>query len=89
MGAQTLSPPWGDWVPLFMHPIKVFIIEAFVWIEEPLSARTVELLIGDGTNVANLSYHMRTLAEHGILENAYEVSVRGALQKFYSLRAAG
>jgi hypothetical protein len=73
---------------LFVHPIKVAIIEAMLWVDEPLSARLLERMVDDGTSVSLLSYHLRTLAESGILVVVREQPVRGTTQTYFRLQPA-
>jgi hypothetical protein len=87
--ANNGTSPWDECVPHFLHPIKVAIIEALLWIQEPLSARSIERLMDDGTNVALVSYHLRCMAEAGVVEQAEQVPVRGAIQTFYRFPSVG
>jgi hypothetical protein len=73
---------------MFVHPIKVAIVEALIWVDEPLSASLIERLMDDGTTLPLISYHMRTLAGVGIVVNVKEEPVRGAVQTYYRLQPA-
>lgn len=85
---STNAFPWEECVPLFVHPIKVAIVEALIWVDEPLSAKLIEKLMDDGTDLPLVSYHMRTLADLGILVNVKEEPVRGTVQTYYRLQPA-
>lgn len=76
---------WETLVPLLVHPAKVAMIEAMDWIEEPLSATDLDRLLQDQAGVSLLSYHLRKLAELGVIEQVRQEHVRGAVQTFYAL----
>ncbi len=86
--ATNGTSPWDECVPHFIHPIKVIIIEALLLIQQPLSARSIERFMDDGTNVSLVAYHFRALADAGVVEKAKQVSVRGAVQTFYRLSSS-
>jgi len=51
--------------------MKVAIVEALLWIGEPLSAVQLGKVfrgVGDGFRESNVRYHVRHLAEVGVLE---------------------
>lgn len=77
---------WETLVPLLVHPAKVAIIEAMAWIDRPLSATDLDrILQGHAGGVSLLSYHLRKLAELGVIERVRQETVRGAVQTFYGL----
>jgi hypothetical protein len=78
---------WGTLVPYLIHPVKVAIIEAMEWIEVPISPRELDRVFDEQFGLSLVSYHMRTLADVGVVEKVRQRSVRGALQTFYSLSA--
>lgn len=78
---------WAMLVPQLVHPLKVAIIEAMSWIDEPISARELDRVFEDEFGVSLVSYHVRVLAEIGALEKVRQQAVRGALQTFYVLTA--
>ena len=84
------SPPdplafdWETLVPVFVHPMKVAIIEALCWVGEPLSAIDFERLFDDQSRgTSYISYHVTVLAKAGVLEQAGAEQVRGAIKKSY------
>jgi hypothetical protein len=77
---------WMALIPHALHPLKVAIIEAMGWIEEPLSAKDLDQLFDEEFGLSLVSYHMRMLGDMGVLEKAYQEAVRGALQRFYVLK---
>ena len=79
---------WGTLVPRLVHPLKVSIIEALEWIEVPLSAKELDLVLEEEFGLSLVSYHLRKLAEVGAVEKVEQRAVRGALQTFYALVAA-
>lgn len=82
---STGSFSWETLVPLLVHPAKVGIIEAMAWVEQPLSATDLDRLLQDQAGVSLLSYHLRKLAELGVIEQVRQENVRGAVQTFYAL----
>jgi len=78
---------WDSLIRLLVHPVKVAIIEAMEWVEVPVSPRELDRILDEQFGVSLVSYHMRTLADVGVVEKVRQQSVRGALQTFYSLSA--
>lgn len=78
---------WDSLVPYLIHPAKVAIIEAMEWIEVPVSPRELDRVFDEEFGVSLVSYHMRTLADVGVVERVRQQPVRGAVQNFYSLSA--
>src|SRR4029077_11552009 len=86
----TPGPEKFDWdalILLSVHPMKVAIIEAMQWIEVPLSPKELDRLFDEEFGVSLVSYHMRTLADAGVVERVRQAAVRGAVQTFYTLAA--
>lgn len=78
---------WADLVPLIVHKTKLIILEAMLWIDEPLSAVDVEAMVGGTIGTSSLSYHLRSLAyELPVLDLYEEERVRGAWRKLYYFR---
>jgi hypothetical protein len=87
-GAMTMKGgeqfEWDVLVPHVIHPAKVAIIEALLWVDQPLSASDLAKLIGsDKCSLAHISYHLVQLAKAGALEVVRSRQVRGATEKFY------
>jgi len=78
---------WDTLVPYLVHPVKVAIIEAMEWVDVPLSPRELDRIFDEEFGVSLVAYHMRTLAEVGVVEKVGQQPVRGALQTFYALSA--
>lgn len=76
---------WDTLVPYLIHPVKVAIIEAMEWVDVPLSPRELDRIFDEEFGVSLVAYHMRTLAEVGVVEKVGQQPVRGALQTFYAL----
>jgi hypothetical protein len=83
--------PRFDWTALIdaqVHPIKVAVVEALRWVGGPLSAREL-WLIGVGEPVyGNVAYHVKTLADDGLLTQTAKAPARGSVEKFYVLTSA-
>ena len=74
---------WAVILPL-VHPLKVAIIEAMHHIGRPMSASDLHHSLGrEGEGLSYLSYHVRTLAEAGVIIKVAESRGRGAREKFY------
>jgi hypothetical protein len=83
-GGEPLLFDWEALVPLAIHPLRVAIIEALLWIGEPLSASNLTKIFDDEKlNLPGVSYHVTTLAKGGVLEEAWQRPVRGSVEKFY------
>ena len=76
---------WVTLVPLLVHPIKVVTIEAMVWIGVPLSATDLSKVLEQQIGLANISYHLRSLAKAGVIKVHRRRRVRGAVETFYRL----
>jgi hypothetical protein len=75
---------WDALVAHVLHPARVAIIEALAWIGCPLSASNLEALFeGSGLYLAKVSYHVKGLADWGVLDIVETRKARGAPEKFY------
>jgi len=80
-------PGWEAFIPQFVHPVKVAVVEALLWIEEPLSAtQLAKLFSGKGERFPepNVRYHVRHLVTVGVLEvlPLHPFSDGGSKEKF-------
>ena len=85
--ASNGSFNWESLIPHLGHQGKVAIIEAMQWIEEPLSPRQLDRIFDEEFGLSLVAYHMRTLADAGVVKRVRQEPVRGALQSFYALAA--
>lgn len=75
---------WESLIPLFVHPVKVAVIEALAWIEQPLSAaELVSILEGESHSLGVVAYHVSMLAKLGVIEVRHERQSRGARETYY------
>lgn len=75
---------WETLVPHIIHPTKVMIIEALLWIDQLLSPTDLKKIINDpAINLSHISYHVRKLAEAGAIKPVSTRLVRGATETFY------
>lgn len=75
-----------DWKALAMllaHPTKALIIQAMRWIDQPLSASDLVLVLDGKLSLSVLSYHVKTLGDYGILTQVEKRQVRGAWKHLY------
>jgi len=87
-GRASPFPGWERFIPHFVHPLKVAIVEAFLYIEEPLSAVQFGKMFGnagEGFRETNVRYHLTHLVEVGVLEvhSGSHPQTGDAKQKFF------
>jgi hypothetical protein len=71
-----------------VHPLKVAIVEALLWVGQPLSSSDLSKLIDDEQyGLSHVSYHVVTLAKAGALEARWTRPVRGAVETFYFFKS--
>lgn len=89
-GCPPIAPePIFDWaalVPRVVHPDKVAIIEAMHWVGLPMSALDLHRVLGNERALSHTAYHVRALADFGVIRKVSQRQRRGATQKFYVLR---
>lgn len=75
---------WEALVPRLLHPTKLLVVEALLWLGEPMSAIGLSRMLDDpGYSGGVISYHLRVMAEAGVLMRAGRRSVRGAEELFF------
>jgi hypothetical protein len=84
-GRAWTSEDWERCGPDPLHPIRVIIVEAMLWIDEPLSARTIEKSVDGAASLALIAYHLRRLAALSVVEKSGDRVVKGAVQVCYRL----
>ena len=65
--------------------MQVAAVEAFLWIEEPLSSVLLHEVLERNWPFTNVAYHVRRLALNGVLEERFSEPRRGASEHFYEL----
>jgi hypothetical protein len=76
---------WDGLVPRVVHPLRVAIVEALWWVDLPLSATDFTKLIDDEEfGLSCIAYHVKRLAETGVIRVVRRRPVRGSVEKFYS-----
>jgi hypothetical protein len=79
-------PGWEPFLPHLVHPMKVAIVEALQCIGEPLSAvQFGKVFRGAGGEFceSNVRYHLKHLAEIGVLEMTSASPGGGPREKFF------
>lgn len=64
-------PGWEAFISHFVHPVKVAVVEALLWVGGPLSAAQLAKIFsgrGETFDEPNVRYHVRHLLEAGVLE---------------------
>jgi hypothetical protein len=82
---NTPMPGWSAALFSLIHPFKLAAVEAFLYIEEPMSGLLVYEVLGRPASFGTISYHVRRLAEVGVLVELYVEPRRGAHERFYGL----
>lgn len=83
-GGEQAAYAWIMLAPRLIHPIKLLIMEALVYMEQPLSASEITALLDDpGHYLGLIDYHLKGLAEAGVVEAVSDRQGRGALERFF------
>lgn len=78
---------WASLVASSIHPVKVAIVEAMLWVHEPLSASELEQLFGDGDyNLDIVLYHLRGLTRLNVMSVTDARRARGARETYFFFR---
>jgi hypothetical protein len=79
------SAPWFCLISKVVHPVKIAVMEAYLWIGEPLSKVELTRLFGDREQfyISLVSYHVDGLARWGVLEVVTTREIRGATETYY------
>ena len=88
MAGSEASPfDWEALVPRVVHPVKVAVIEALLWVDQPLSSTDLMRLFSrEDLGLSHISYHVRALAKMRVLKKVRERRVRGSIETFWRLR---
>jgi hypothetical protein len=84
--SQTTPQRQFDWlslIPRIIHPIKVAIIEALLWVDQPLSASDLTKVFEQEFSLGLVAYHLKELDKVGVAKEVGHRHVRGAREKFY------
>jgi hypothetical protein len=82
---HTPTPAWSTALFSLIHPAKVAAVEAFLWTGEPMSALAVYKSLARDWPLATVGYHVRRLAEVGVLVERFVEPRSGAYERFYTL----
>jgi DNA-binding transcriptional ArsR family regulator len=74
---------WAALVTQLVHPTKVTVVEAMLWIDQPLSATDLARSFDGEFGISHISYHLKSLAKVGVLKSVGQRQVRGATETFY------
>lgn len=90
MGEETTPAPsdfdWVGFLANLVHPLKVWIVEAHLHTELPLSPTDLSEIFDKQIDLSSVSYHVRTLAKSGVLTKVRTRRVRGSVETFYLLQ---
>jgi predicted transcriptional regulator len=82
---DTPTPAWSTALFSLIHPVKVAAVEAFLWTGEPMSALAVHESLARTWSFGTVAYHVRRLAETGVLVERFVEPRSGAYERFYAL----
>lgn len=75
---------WQVLVPRLLSDARLVIVEALLWVREPMSAVGLARMLEDPSYTAGMfSYHLRVMVEKGMLVQTEARSVRGAEELFF------
>jgi hypothetical protein len=74
---------WEELVSLVIHPLKIEIIEALLWIGEPLSAAELVEILDGRYSLSLIVYHAKALENMKAIEIVCARRVRGARESYY------
>jgi DNA-binding transcriptional ArsR family regulator len=78
---------WASLVAATIHPVKVAIIEALLWVHVPLSGTELAEIFGNGDyNLDIVLYHLRGLVRLGLIEVTDTRRARGARERYFFFR---
>ena len=82
-GDEPYQFDWSGLVPQVVHPLRVAIVEALDWINQPLSPSEFRDVFEQEFGLPTIAYHVNKLAEAGAIVEVGTQSVRGATQTFF------
>lgn len=78
---------WGMLGVRLLHPIQVQILEAMLWIDEPMSASALAKVFGGKIRPSTVAYHMLRLNSLRALRKVGKREpTRGSPEKLYRVR---
>jgi DNA-binding transcriptional ArsR family regulator len=81
--ARKHPPDEEDLLPALTHPLRRMVLRLHLEAKQPLSPKGLSQLTDHP--VANVSYHVRFLADCGAVEVVDERPVRGSTEHFYDV----
>jgi len=86
-GGSNPDQFWGMLGAHLLHPIQVQIIEAMLWIDQPMSASALVNVFSEEIRLSTVAYHVRRLSSLRALRTVDErTPMRGSQEKLYRLR---
>jgi hypothetical protein len=80
---------WAILAARTIHPLKVAIIEAMLWLGQPLSPKEMTEMLPVGEYKLDLvSYHFSSMVRLGVLEKRGARQVRGAVKTYHFITPA-
>jgi hypothetical protein len=82
-GDELYAFDWSELVPQVVHPLRVMIIEALRWIDQPLSPSDLRQVFALEFGLSTVSYHVNKLAAAGVLVPVRRQPVRGSVKTYF------
>ena len=76
---------WDALIARLIHPTQLAVIEAMLWIDRPLSSAELVRIFDGEIVLSSVAYHVRRLADLGVLEQTGTRQVRGAIEHYFRL----
>lgn len=76
---------WDALIARLIHPTQLAVIEAMLWIDRPLSSAELVRVFDGEIVLSSVAYHVRRLADLGVLKQTSTRQVRGAIEHFFCL----
>lgn len=74
---------WDALIARLIHPTQLAVIEAMLWIDRPLSPAELVYVFDEEIVLSSVAYHVRRLADLGVLEQTGTRQVRGAIEHYF------
>jgi hypothetical protein len=81
---EALSPAWSALFSV-LHPAEIAMVEAFEWIDEPMSADVLEDVLERTFPLGTVDYHLRGLAGAGVVVEHHRIGRGRPFERFYVL----
>jgi hypothetical protein len=81
---RSIGPAWSALFSL-LHPAEIAMVEAYEWIEEPMSADVLEDVLERTFPLGTVDYHLRRLAAAAVVVEHHRIGRGRPFERFYLL----